>query len=122
MKRPAVPTARLRQLILGWTVVFSVLLGWIAPEPRVSDFPPRSASADLGAVLAPDHAAILTVSGKFHRLPESREGNDPDQLFLASDLSFDERGLLLEFPVCELVLPNWETREQRPEPRAPPII
>lgn len=122
MKRPAVPTARLRQLILGWTVVFSVLIGWIASEPRISDFPPQSASADFGAVLAPDHAAILTVSGKFHRLPESRHASDPDQHFLAFDLPFVEGGFLFEAPICEQDPPNCETRGQRPETRAPPII
>ena len=49
MNSRAIPSAKLRQAFLAWTVVLSLVLVWIGAESRPSDFPAHSASVSFAS-------------------------------------------------------------------------
>lgn len=122
MNSRAIPSAKLRQAFLAWTVVLSLALVWIGAESRPSDFPAHSASVSFASVHATDHAATLSAAGKIHRSPEFRQGSDPDFVALASGTVNDVGRIEFGVPFCASDGPACKERRTIPEPRAPPVI
>lgn len=111
-----------RRVTLAWTVVLSLALAWIGAQPRLADFPARSALASFAAAQAPDQVATLSAAGKMHRSPEFRQGSDPDAAAVASSAFSGINRINSNDPLCEPGAPACREHRTLPEPRAPPVI
>jgi hypothetical protein len=90
--RKHISSGKLRQAVLVWTMVLSLVLVWIGAQPRPSDFPRHGAFDGFSAVLAPDHAATLTTVSKINRSAEYRHSNDTDVSPFVSDAVYGPTG------------------------------